>query len=131
MFCTFFHRRSLGTTISIEPQSQQSSPPAPPLNSEEKRRILAQLYELQSCRGQVASYEEFVDREREQDERERANWQRAFDLEKQATAVAQKERDLALEKAAFYEAQFKSLTKRPGLGCRVLVAITLGVHRCN
>lgn len=111
-------------------QSQQSSP-VPPLSNEEKRRILAQLYELQSCRGQVASYEEFVDREREQDERERANWQRAVDLEKQATVLAQKERDLALEKTAFYEAQFKSLTKRPGLGCRVLAAITLGVHRCN
>jgi hypothetical protein len=104
---------------------------APPLSSEEKRRILAQLYELQACRGQVASFEEFVDREREQDERERSNWQRAVDLEKQATQLAQKERELALEKAAFYEAQFKSLTKRPGLGCRVLAAITLGVHRCN
>ncbi len=112
-------------------QSQQSSPAAPPLNSEEKRRILAQLYELQSCRGQVASYEEFVDREREQDQRERENWQRSLELEKQATQLAQKERDLAVEKAAFYEAEVKSLTKRPGLGCRVLAAITLGVHRCN
>ena len=116
---------------SLHSQSQQSSPAAPPLSSEEKRRILAQLYELQSCRGEVASYEEFVNREREQDAQERANWQRAVDLEKQATALAQKERDLSLEKAAFYEAQFKSLTKKPGLGCRVLAAITLGVHRCN
>ena len=112
-------------------QSQQPSPAAPPLSSEEKRRILAQLYELQSCRSEVASYEDFVNREREQDAQERANWQRAVELEKQATALAQKERDLALEKAAFCEAQFKSLTKKPGLGCRVLAAITLGVHRCN
>ncbi len=112
-------------------QSPQPSQAAPPLSSEEKRRILAQLYELQSCRGQVASYEEFVDREREQDQRERDNWQRSLELEKQATQLAQKERDLALEKAIFYEAQFKSVTKRPGLGCRVLAAITLGMHRCN
>ncbi len=92
---------------------------------------MAQLYELQACRGQVAPYEEFVDREKEQDQRERENWQRSLELEKQATALAQKERDLALERAALYEAQFKSVTKRPGLGCRILAAITLGVHRCN
>ena len=62
-------------------QSQQSSPP---LNPVEKRQILLQLYELQSCRGQAASYEEYAAREKEQDERERANWQRTLELERQA-----------------------------------------------
>jgi hypothetical protein len=102
-----------------------------PLNPAEKRQILLELYELQACRGQVSSYEEFISREKEQDQRERDNWQRALDLERQATQLAQKERDLAAEKAAFYQQAFKSLTKRPGLGCRILAAITLGVHRCN
>ncbi len=110
-------------------QSQQNS--APPLNPAEKRRILLQLYELESCRGQVVSYEEYASREKEQDERERANWQRALDLEKQAAQLAQRERDLQAERAAFYEQAFKSVTKRPGLGCRILAVITLGVHRCN
>ena len=96
-------------------RSQQSSPA---LNPAEKRTILLQLYELQSCRGQVVSYEEYAAREKEQDERERANWQRALELERQATQTAQKERDLQAERAAFYEQAFKSVTKKPGLACR-------------
>ena len=114
------------------PLFAQSPPGSPaPLNSEEKRRILAQLYELQTLRGQVVSYEEFINREKTQDQRERDNWQRALDLEREAVDLAHKERDLAAEKAAFYEQAYKSLTKRPGLGCRILAAVTFGVHRCN
>lgn len=117
------------TSTPLFGQSQQTSPP--PLNPAEKRQILLQLYELQSCRGQVVSYEEYAGREKEQAERECANWQRALDLEKQATQLAQRERDLQAERAAFYEQAFKSVTKRPGLACRILAAVTLGVHRCN
>ncbi len=115
------------TSTPLFGQSQQISP----LTPAEKRQILFQLYELQSCRGQVAAFGEYSDREKEQDQRERENWQRAFDLEKQATQLAQKERDLQAERAAFYEQAYKSLIKKPGLGCRILAAITLGVHRCN
>ncbi len=120
-------------TLISTPHFAQSQLPSPaqPLSGEEKRRILAQLYELQSCRGQAASYEEFVGREREQDSRERENWQRALELERQATQLTRRERDLQAERAAFYEQAYRSLTKRPGLGCRILAAITLGVHRCN
>jgi len=110
-------------------QSQQTS--QPPLDPGEKRQILLQLYELQSCRGQVTTYEEYAGREKEQVERERANWQRALDLEKQAIQLAQRERDLQADRAAFYEQAYKSVTKRPGLGCRVLAVVTLGMHRCN
>ena len=117
------------TSTQLFGQSQQTSPP--PLSPAEKRQILLHLYELQSCRGEVASYEEYADREKEQDERERAHWQRALDLERQATRLAQGERDLQVERAAFYEQAFKSVTKRPGLGCRILAAVTLGIRRCN
>jgi hypothetical protein len=74
---------------------------------------------------------EYAARDREQDARERVNWQRALDLERQATQLAQRERDLQAERAAFYEQAFKSATKRPGVGCRILAALTLGIHRCN
>ena len=117
------------TSTPLFGQSQQSSPQA--LNPAEKRQILLQLYELQSCRGEVASYEEYAGREKDQAEQERANWQRALDLEKQATQLAERERDLHAERASFYEQAFKSVTKRPGLGCRILAAFTLGMHRCN
>ena len=118
-------------TLISTPLCGQSQQTSPPLDPGEKRQILLQLYELQSCRGQVASYEEYAGREKEQVERERANWQRALDLEKQATQLAERERDLQAERAAFYEQAFKSVTKRPGLGCRILAAVTLGMHRCN
>jgi hypothetical protein len=91
--------------------------------------LLFQLYELRSCRGEVATYVEHAGRDTEQDARERDNWRRALDLERQATQLARRERDLQVERAAFYEQAFK--TKRPGVGCRILAAITLGMHRCN
>ncbi len=118
-------------TLTSTPLFGQSQQTSQPLNPVEKRQILLQLYELQSCRGQLVSYEEYAAREKEQDERERANWQRSLDLEKQAVQLAQRERDLQADRAAFYEQAFRSLTKRPGLGCRILAVITLGVHRCN
>ncbi len=52
-------------TLSSTPlfgQSQQTSP----LNPAEKRQILLQLYELQSCRGLAAAYEEYAGHEKEQ-----------------------------------------------------------------
>ncbi len=119
---------TLGST-QLFGQPQQTSPR--PLTPAEKRQILFQLYDLRSCRGEVASYVEYAGRDREQDARERANWQRALDLERQATQLAQRERDLQAERAAFYEQAFKSATKRPGPACRILAALTLGLHRCN
>lgn len=115
------------SSIPLFGQSQASSP----LTSEEKRQILLQLYELRSCRESVQSYEQFVSRETEQDGRERANYERSLELERQATALAQKERDLAQDKATFYEQALKAVTKQPGIGCRILRVLTAGIHRCQ
>lgn len=98
--------------------SQQSSPPAP-LTESEKRIILSQLYELEACRSQIAAQADFVSRDAAQDAREKASYERALELERQATVLAQKERDLANERAAFYEQAFKSVTKKPGFWCRI------------
>jgi hypothetical protein len=109
-------------------QSQQNSPP---LTDEEKRQVLIQLYELRSCRESVNSYGQYISRETEQDAREKANYERAVDLEKQATALAQKERDLAIEKAKYYEQLYRSVSKKPGIGCRLKRIFTLGLARCQ
>jgi hypothetical protein len=109
-------------------QSQQNSPP---LNDEEKRQVLIQLYELRSCRESVNSYGQYVSRETEQDAREKVNYARSLDLEKQATALAQKERDLAIEKEKFYEQLYRSVSKKPGIGCRLKRIFTLGLARCQ
>jgi hypothetical protein len=102
-----------------------------PLNDNEKRQILTQLYELQSCRETITKYDTYVSRDLEQDVREKQNYERSLDLEKQATALAQKERDLATDKATFYEQAYKSLTKKPGFGCWMKRIFTLGIARCN
>ncbi len=107
---------------------QQSSPP---LDEREKRRILEQLLELKACREEARTYRDYVSREAAQDAREKANGERALELERQATALAEKERDLAIQKADLYEQMYKSLVKRPGLGCRILRALTAGIVACR
>lgn len=108
-------------------QSQESSP----LHPEELRTVLFQLYELRSCREHIKTLDSHIERDMEQDAREKANYERALELERQATALAHGERDLAREKAVLYEDLYRSVTKKPGIGCRILRAITLGIHRCR
>lgn len=115
--------------IPLSALSQQSSPP---LSESEKRQILRQLLELESARAQILTYEQFVAREAVQDERVRANAARALDLEKQATSLAEKERDLAQEKADLYKQLWQAATKKKGgIGCTLKKIFTLGLARCE
>lgn len=113
------------------PQSARSQQNSQPLSTEEKRAVLLQLYELGTCRQTVLSYEDFIKRDREQDESERALSSRALELERQATALMAKERDLAAERATFYEQAFKSVTKGRSAGCWIAKVFTLGIARCR
>lgn len=72
-----------------------------------------------------------IERDQEQDARERATWERALELERRATGLAEQERDLAREKAALYEDLYRGVTRGPGIGCRILRVLTLGIHRCR
>ena len=110
--------------------SQTPSQPLP-LTEPEKRQILRQLIELEAAREQIRAYSDYVDRDRQADERERANWQRAVELEKQAAAIAVRERDLAEERAKFYEAAYRALAKKPGFGCWMKRIFSLGIARCR
>jgi len=107
------------------------SPQNSPLTDGEKRQVIGQLYELRSARDEIKTLESYVDRDRAQDVREKKNADRALELEKQATGIAERERDLQKEKADLYEQLYRSVTKKPGAGCRILRALTLGIHRCN
>ncbi len=111
---------------------QQTSKPAPPpLTDEERREVLWQLLQLNACLGETAALKEASAREREQDRKEQDLAARALEIEKQATALAQKERDLALEKASLYEQLYKTATKKRGTGCMILKIVTLGLARCG
>ena len=107
------------------------SPANSPLTPDEGRQVLGQLLELGSCREESAELSGHIDRDREQDARERATWERAVELERRATGLAEQERDLALERAALYEDLYRGVTGGPGIGCRILRVITLGIHRCR
>ena len=108
--------------------SQQDSSP---LNDSEKRQVLGQLLELKSCREESSAYRQYVERDRQQDAREKTNYERSLELEKQATAIVEKERDLYQDRAAFYEQAFRSVTKKPGALCRLARFLTLGIARCE
>ena len=110
---------------------QSSQQPQPPLNETEKRLVLGQLLELKSCRQETAAYKDYLSRETELVTKERVNYERALDLEKQATALAQKERDLAQDKENFYEQAYRTVTKKPGKLCQVVKVITLGLAQCH
>ncbi len=111
--------------------ASQEISPAAPLNETEKRQVLSQLYELKSCRDQVQNYAGAIAEDRKLDEKERANYERALELEKQATSLAQRERDLEKERAVFYEQSYRTLVKGPSVWCRITKVLTLGIARCK
>lgn len=107
------------------------SPANSPLTPDEGRQVLGQLLELGSCREESAELARHVERDRELDARDRATWERALELERRATGLAEQERDLAREQAALYEDLYRGMTRGPGIGCRILRVLTLGIHRCQ
>ena len=103
----------------------QSPESSTPLNAEEKRLILIQLLDLKSCRATVETYEDQIAKERQFGER-------ALEIERQATALARKERDLALEKARMYEQLYNSIKPRKiTFGCIMAKIGTIGLYRCR
>ena len=109
--------------------SQQSLPD--PLQVNELRQILAQLYELKALREQVAAYQIYVERDREQDAREKASYDRSLELERQATALAERETNVEKMRGDMYENLYRSLSKKPGWGCTLKRIFTLGIARCG
>ena len=117
---------------AIFPSSLRAQDPKPsPLSEAEKRQILMQLYELQASRGIIATYEDFIKRDKEQDAKERENYERAIALEKQAGALIQKELELEKEKARMYQDLYDACKNKPGgAGCFFKRLFSLGLIRC-
>lgn len=111
--------------LAIPSYAQQELEPA------EKREVLTRLLELESCREDTRELVIHIERDRELDAQEKENCARGLELERQATALAEQARDLALERAELYEDLYRGVTRGPGIGCRILRVITLGIHRCH
>jgi hypothetical protein len=113
-------------------QTSSPNPAPPPLTEGDKRQVLNQLYELQSSRSQILAYDQFIQRETDLSQKEHDNWQRSLDLEKQATALAEKERDMEKEKADLYLSLYNAAkAKKGGIGCALKRIFTLGLARCG
>lgn len=90
-----------------------------------------QLRELQDSRQIIVTYEDFITREREQDQKERDNWQKSVDLEKQRTDLAKKETALEKERAELYLNLYNACKKKPGgFKCFLKRFFTAGLARC-
>jgi hypothetical protein len=87
--------------------------------------------ELQSCREKTSTYDSYISRDTEQDTREKANMEKSIELERQAAELARKERDLAQEERDLYKQLYQSVTKKPGIGCRILRVLSAGIVRCQ
>lgn len=107
----------------MQSQSEQFTEP-------ELRTIYSQLLDLKVCREDVKLYEQFVklytqstQRETEIYIKEKANYERAIDLEKQATAQAK-------DQAKFYKDALDAIKKKPGFGCWIKRIFSAGTLRC-
>lgn len=107
------------------------SPANSPLTPDEGRVILGQLQDLQVSRSAIKSLEDAIARDAEQDARAAATSARELTIAERETDLERERTALALEKATMWEQLYRSVTKKPGLGCRILRAVTLGIHRCN
>ena len=101
------------------------------LTPDEGRLILGQLYELRSARIEIEAYREHVERDAVLDTRERENAGRALELERRATTIAERERDLERDRAETYRALYESVAAGRSWQCKVAKVFTLGLARCR
>ena len=101
------------------------------LTDDDKRQILLQLYEYQGCKAQLQAYEEYVEREKEQDAREQALWKKELEIQKEKLALKEKELQLEKEKSQLYKDLYESLKKKPGgFKCFLKRFFSIGLARC-
>lgn len=94
--------------------------------------MLWQLYELEAARVKIASYEDWIVREKDLYEREKVNWQAAIENERKATDLAREQTKLAEDKALLYKQLYESLLPRKrSVGCILGTIFSLGIYRCK
>ena len=84
---------------------------------------------IQRSRGRLQ--EEYIAKDKDQDERERALSVREIAAEKQATALAQKEAALWKDQSQTWEAAYRSVTKKGGVKFTLCKVFTLGLGHCR
>lgn len=101
----------------------QNSPESP-LNPNELHQVLLRLYDCRSYEERLAIYEKF--------EGEKAQMcNTLLEAEKEKTALANKDKDIALKEAALYKALYETIRKKKaGFGCWMGRIFSMGHYRC-
>jgi hypothetical protein len=97
----------------------------------ESRLVLTQLNELSVRRTQIIEYEDIIEKDRLNDAVQVQNCKIAVDNEVKNTKIMEKERDLAIEKAKFYENSYKIVIKKRSKKCWIFKIFTLGMAKCT
>jgi hypothetical protein len=118
---------AIRTQIQLPP----ANPPTTPLSYPEKQEVLKQLIKVPELETQVKALNGYVQDQDSLHQKEKANSDQALELEKKATELAQKERDLAKDQATFYKDLYQSVTKKTSLKCKIARVLTLGIYRCK
>ena len=79
----------------------------------------------------MGTYKQFIEDNTEQLAREKAMHDRELELEKRATGLMEKERDLALDQARHYQNLYEGVkSKKAGVGCWMKRIFSFGIARC-
>jgi hypothetical protein len=109
----------------------QNSPTPSPLNNSELREILLRLEQLPLAWQENDLLQRALTNASNLDDRERELTARELEIEKQKTALAEKETAVEHERAEFYRQAFERLTKGRGFDCTVKKVLTLGLGHCH
>lgn len=105
--------------------------PAAPLTEAERREVLDRLYELRVTKAELSVLNDHLEKRDALDAREKAAWERSIEIEKKATALAERERDLEKARGDFLNEQLKAATKGRSVGCTILKLLPPWIWRCN
>jgi len=102
-----------------------------PLTTLEGRLVLQKLYELKARQTEINALQDYINRDKELDQKQIELHEQELNIEKSKTKLADKQANLEKERADLYEQLYKSVTKKPGFGCKLYRVITFGLGKCQ
>ena len=94
------------------------------IDESDKKQIIQYLEELKIRRQQVIMLQSIIDRDAQQDQREK-------ELNDKQVALITQERDIYREEATKYKKAWEDATRGRSKKCWVAKCLTLGIARCN
>ena len=109
--------------VNVNVYSQDAVVPVV-IDEHDKKEIIQRLEELKIRRQQVIMLQSIIDRDAQQDQREK-------ELNDKQVALISQERDIYKEEATKYKKAWEDATRGRSKKCWVAKCLTLGIARCN